>query len=94
VRTWKRVPIGLTVKCGRCGEVIAQAAPVLVITIDRVHRTLDRCEAVACGGPAPPDLPPLLERVIEPAPAFVPVRQLLPLDWRTRAADREPGMEG
>jgi hypothetical protein len=89
-RTWRRAV--MTMHCGRCGAEIAQAAPMLLITIASVHRSVVRC--VACEGPAP-ELPPVVEPPpVVALPSFVPVRQLLPLDWRSRAAGRDPGEEG
>jgi hypothetical protein len=89
-RTWRRA--AMSMKCGRCGAAIVQAEPVLMITIDRVARSVVRC--VACEGPAP-ELPPLVAPTpTPPVPGFVPVRQLLPLDWRARAAGREPKEDG
>jgi hypothetical protein len=54
-----------------------------------------RCDA--CEGPAPPDLPPFVERLTAIAPsALHRVGALLPFerDWKTRAAEREPGEDG
>jgi hypothetical protein len=89
-RTWRRAAMAM--KCGRCGTEIPQAAPMLMITIDRVARPVVRC--VACEGPAP-ELPPLVDR--PPAAAFPFTRftpGMLPLDWKQRQGSREPGEEG
>jgi hypothetical protein len=90
-RTWRRA--AMSMKCGRCGAAIVQAEPVLMITIDRVARSVVRC--VACEGPAP-ELPPLVDRT-PPAVAFPLTRftpDMLPLDWKVRQMAREPGEEG
>ena len=85
--------------CGRCGRELVQGDPVLYIEIGHNRRVLRRCEQ--CEGPAPPDLPPFVERTtaITPTPLtrFHPV---LPLgsrlaDFRARqSGEREPGEEG
>lgn len=78
---WTRAPaLGRIYTCGLCGRTIPAGAPMKVITIDRVARASIRCE---CDGPAPPDLPTLEQIAPPPAPAFVPLRHLLPLDWTT-----------
>jgi hypothetical protein len=45
---------------------------------------------------APADLPPLVEPApLEPIPLVRFTREMLPLDWRARAAgERDPGEEG
>jgi hypothetical protein len=85
--TWMRAPVGVTSRCGGCGAIVPEGAPLLRITIARLPRALRRCEA--CAGAAPPDLPPLVARVAEPPPAWTRLRP--PVDWQTRAAGREPG---
>jgi hypothetical protein len=88
--------------------VIPKAAPVLVIEFARGGRhALRFFRCAECDGPAPPDLPPFVERVNTIAPsALHRVGSLLPfgpapvdpqiVDWKTRAAEgeREPGEEG
>ena len=82
---WTRAPAtGRIYTCGLCGRTLERGAPVKVITIDRVAKASIRCE---CDGPAPPDLPALEAIAPPPAPAFVPLRQLLPLDWTRRGRD-------
>lgn len=72
-------------RCGRCGDVIAVGAPVLIL---EVAGGLARCET--CAGPAPPDLP--LDIEMEKPPALDMTRLgLLPLEWKR---DREPGEDG
>ncbi len=59
VRRWSRAPRSLF--CGFCKRrEIAKGDPVLLITIGTSSRELRRC--VDCSGPAPPDLPPLVEQ--------------------------------
>jgi hypothetical protein len=103
-RTWIRVALAL--RCGRCNRTLQQGDAVLVIEMTRPDRTLRffRCET--CEGPAPPELPAFIERTNEITPT--PLRRvtgLLPLwarpasttddrDWKTRAAEREPGEDG
>jgi hypothetical protein len=78
---WTRAPeTGRIYTCGLCGRTLERGAAMKVITIDRVAHASIRCE---CDGPAPPDLPSRAELTAPPAPAFVPVRALLPLDWST-----------
>jgi len=82
--------------------VVRKGDPVLVLVLEAVkgaRREKVRC--ARCEGPAPPDLPPLIERrEPDPARTFTRVGALrLPLgappaDWKTRAAEREPGEEG
>lgn len=79
---WTRAPIvGRIYTCGLCGRTLEPGAAMRVITIDRVAKASIRCE---CDGPAPADLPPLEALPPPPAPDFVPLRQLLPLDWTRR----------
>lgn len=98
MRTWQRAKWPR--HCGRCGVLLRVGDPFLAYegavgpigTVKPI--TFVRC--AECEGGAPPDLPALVERVVE-QPAMVPVRQLmgLPLDWSRRAAgEREPGEEG
>jgi hypothetical protein len=87
VITWTRAAAGVTYTCGLCGRVLAVGDPMKVIAVDRVARVHIRCE---CDGLAPPDLPPLPERVEVAAPAFKPLHQLLPLEWApTRPQGRD-----
>lgn len=88
---WTRAT--LPTVCGRCGHVIPVDAPMLAIRLDALRggrKVKARCEN--CEGPAPPDLP---LRVIErpaatPLPMVRFVPNMLPLDFKSRAA-REPG---
>lgn len=59
MRRWDRAPRELL--CGNCkNRHIAQGDPVLYVSLPGMRRELQRC--VDCEGPAPPDLPPLIER--------------------------------
>jgi hypothetical protein len=85
---WTRAPaIGRSYTCGLCGHVLAANEPMKLLSVDRVAAVLVRCE---CDGPAPPDLPALPERSEPTAPAFKPLRQLLPLEYApTRPKGRD-----
>lgn len=106
-RTWSRSAI--PTRCGRCGELINKGDPVLLIAmVPRASgRALRFVRCGACEGPAPPDLPPLVERAPIAPSALHRVGSLLPfgrepvnprrVDWKTRAAEgaeREPGEDG
>ena len=95
MRTWTRVVTRSTM-CGRCGRELLQGDPVLCIAVNggRALRRCDRCE-----GPAPPDLPPFVERAdpirLPPLTKLVPPSAARVVDWRARASgEREPGEEG
>lgn len=81
---WERVP--LATLCGRCGRQLAKGEAVLVISIEQSHGItrpirLNRCET--CAGPAPPDLPLLVERSNDITPTSLHrVGALLPLGWQ------------
>jgi len=80
--------------CGRCGHRIATGDPVFVLTLQSTEKV--RC--ATCEGPAPPDLPALVERAPIDMPRmvrFAAGAMALPLDWKARSAgDREVGEEG
>ena len=82
--------------CGRCGGHVGRGEPVLLIELAGLKAARRKVRCAKCDGPAPPDLPPLIERTPEPGRVFSKLGQLLPLDWKTRGAggDREPGQEG
>ncbi len=101
MRTWTRVAVPATL-CGGCNRQLLKGDPVLLIDLaflggKMIHRVrCDRCE-----GPAPPDLPALVEttNAITPRPMtkFHPVLPLgTPLaDYRARqSGEREPGEDG
>jgi len=94
MRTWTRVT--LHEWCGLCHSEMLRGAPILRITIATMKRSLFRC--VNCEGPAPSDLPPLIEPLPIPTTPLVHIRtdrDSLPLDFKSAAAgEREPGMEG
>jgi hypothetical protein len=101
MRKWERVSVPSTL-CGGCNRQLLRGDPVLVITRERgTARALRFVRCDRCEGPAPPDLPPFVERTnaIAPTPLtkFHPVLPLgTPLaDYRARqSGEREPGEEG
>lgn len=54
---WTRAKLETT--CGGCGQRIYVQQPMLVMKFEHVKRQLVRC--VDCVGPAPPDLPDVIE---------------------------------
>jgi hypothetical protein len=85
--------------CGCCKAFIRKGAPIFVYELAGVKgRQREKVRCVTCAGPAPPDLPPLIELAPLPPPRMVrliPGTPALPLDWKQRAtAEREPGQEG
>lgn len=103
-REWIRSAV--STRCGNCNTEIHKGDPVLLIVIVRGSRVLRFVRCGDCEGPAPPSLPPLVERTpIVPSPSRLGAT-LLPfgreprgdrVDWKTRAtegAEREPGEEG
>lgn len=81
-------------RCGCCREEIPVGAAVCVYEIGRVVRV--RCEACE-GTPAPPGLPalPVIDTTPRPLPLVRFQAEMLPLDWKERAAhEREPGEDG
>ena len=90
MRTWNRARSDG--HCGSCRAPIAVGSPVLLIRFGGdTGRALVRC--VACEGPAPPDLPTLVELKVIPIP--IPMTRfaagMLPLDFKSRQMAREPG---
>lgn len=81
------------VRCGGCNAPIAAGSPVLVLV---VAGRREKIRGVCCDGPAPPDLPAVvLER--DPPKPFVMTRfdpGMLPIDFKARQVEREPGEEG
>jgi len=89
MKRWSRV--NRPMHCGRCGDLQSPGAPVLEYVIG-VH-TFIRC--ATCEGGAPPDLPLVIEHTTAPLPTLDFSRLgLLPIDYKARAAEREPGEEG
>jgi hypothetical protein len=68
--------------CGLCSSIIAKGDPVFEVRIPAVARVRWRCSA--CAGPAPTDLPPLVETPPTATP-MVRVAQALPFDSKLRA---------
>ncbi|HEV8502501.1 MAG TPA: hypothetical protein VGR63_13050 [Casimicrobiaceae bacterium] len=100
MRTWARAIVPML--CGGCNRQLAKGDPVLLIDITyRAGRSIRRSRCDRCEGPAPPDLPALIERsnAITPTPlkkmaAVLPFGRPL-ADWRARqSGEREPGEEG
>jgi len=93
MRTWGRALVAC--RCGLCGQKIARGEPVLRIGVPSLTRVLLRG---GCCVQAPPDLPPLVERVPIATPPLVHLRpgpHALPFDFKSAAAgEREPGQEG
>lgn len=93
-RTWTRAT--LVEHCGLCGHEIPSGEPVLLLKLPLLKRALKRCKG--CVGPAPPDLPAVIER--RERPTFKPFVHIatgtdaLPLDFKSAAAGREPGEDG
>jgi hypothetical protein len=95
VTRWTRVAVATL--CGGCGQALPAGHPVFTIELAGVkgaRRFKVRCES--CAGPAPPSLPAVVqERVWPPPLAFVRFAAAgLPLDFKMRQAEREPGEEG
>jgi hypothetical protein len=89
MRHWRRALCARL--CGRCGHVIERGKPMLVIELPRLSHTKVRCDV--CDGPAPPDLPALVEHQI-PITPMAHIRtgvSALPFDYKLAAAGREPG---
>jgi hypothetical protein len=74
-------------RCGRCGHEIPIGAPVFVLVIGKVAK--DRC--ADCEGPAPPDLPAVIERVERPTP--LPFARFtvdaIGMDWKAKSAGED-----
>lgn len=81
MRTWSRV--SWDCHCGLCNALLRRGDPVLRIQIPSMKRLLVRC--VTCVGPAPPDLPTLVERK-EPTPLTMTPLRALTADFKAKAA--------
>jgi hypothetical protein len=100
VIAWERTRVARL--CGRCNRALIPGDPILVVTIAHGSATpIRRVRCELCEGPAPPDLPALVERAPVTPAAFVRLQPRLPLgtalaDWRARQAGeaREPGEDG
>jgi hypothetical protein len=100
MRTWRRATVPTL--CGGCNRELHRGDPLLEIEFVFLGGKPIHCwRCDRCNGPAPPDLPELVERsnAITPTPLLRLVPKL-PLgttlaDWRMRAAgERDPGEEG
>ena len=84
---WTRVRWPM--RCGGCGAELALGAAVRVLELAGLRRRLVR--GVCCAGPAPPELPALVQQTAPPKP-FTMARftvDMLPLDFKQRQM-REP----
>ena len=91
MRTWTRAQFDTT--CGRCRRSLSRGDPMQLITLSTLKRPLVRC--VACVGPAPPDLPALVEQAPVILSSWTQVLRPLPADWKhAQAGEREVGEEG
>ena len=74
--------------CGRCGEPIQAAEPVLAIAITGVKRPIMRCQR--CVGEPPPSLPAQLERAVREPARLLSFKaladQVSVQDWKVRQA--------
>ena len=74
--------------CGLCGSVVAEGAPVLVVT--GASGTWRLYRGSCCAGEAVPDLPAYV-RSYDRTPKMVKLARVeLPFDWRARAAGVTP----
>jgi hypothetical protein len=76
--------------CGQCGRDIPEGEVLLRITFGSCKARKYRC--ASCAGPAPPDLPAVIEYETPQSPIDLSRLGLLPLDFSRR--DRTPGEEG
>lgn len=77
-------------QCGGCPRLIVVGEPVLERRIAGVRRVLVRCQA--CGGGAPPDLPPLVAKAAPPVTPMVHIRtglSALPFDFKRRSSGED-----
>ena len=81
MRTWSRVL--WTCRCGLCNQTLQRGDPVVRITVPAMTRVLLRC--AQCVGPAPPDLPALVEEKPHEPLTMAPVRELA-RDFKVQAA--------
>ena len=56
-RQWRKLQADE--RCGQCGAELPRGTSVMIITLPNVKRPRIRCED--CAGPAPPDLPAVIE---------------------------------
>ena len=75
MRRWARAERELF--CGYCSQrMIPKGDPVCYVKMEKLTRELRRC--VDCAGPAPPDLPALVEKVFPEITGFTPLAQNRP----------------
>ena len=93
MRTWRRAAYAELCN-GPCGRRIERGEPVLDLHVVGLKRVPRRCQHCA-GESVPTELPPLVERVpIVPQALTRFTPNMLPIDFKTAAAGREPGEEG
>jgi hypothetical protein len=73
--------------CGQCGAEIPADTVLLRITFGSCKAKKYRC--ATCAGPAPPDLPAVLELDAPPPPIDLTRIGLLPLDFKRRQSGEE-----
>lgn len=80
-------------RCGKCHTTIRRGEPLLEFFFAAVKHPKKRC--VACADyPLPDDLPALVDRAPVSTAPMVHLRTglgMLPLDFKTRQVEREPG---
>lgn len=86
----------MPMRCGLCNGSIPKGDPLIRVDVPLLKRQLFRCKV--CVGPAPPDLPPLIERSPADPTPFAHIltgANALPFDFKRAAiGEREPGEEG
>jgi hypothetical protein len=85
-------------RCGGCGAEVRRGGALLLVRFPGSWLMVTKLRCVGCEGPAPADLPPLIEPVPVPTTPMVRVRTVgatLPFDYKQRQiGDREVGEEG
>lgn len=72
--------------CPGCGRAVAAGAPMRLLELPNLKRSLVRCE-VCAGSPVPPDLPATVEGINGRTKRMTPIRQLASrADWKAKQA--------